>query len=253
MHRCSILPSLFGRQRRGRYLEIERSLYRQRSDYGLYRSNRCAGGQLGESRRLLHCSQIKLADEVLKQARVDRLRVDWRRIDARHLAALRLRSSACAIMISGYGFRVPLLPGDHVTEDTGTGFVHTAPGHGREDFDIWTANARELDSARHQDRHSLHRRCRRPLHRAGARLRRQARAHGKRREGRRQRGGHQGLDRRRHADRARALEASVSAFVALEEAGDFSQHAAMVHRHGHTYRVAAEARAHTASACQRSD
>ncbi len=30
-------------------------------------------------------------------------------------------------------FHVPLLDGDHVTDDTGTGFVHTAPGHGRED------------------------------------------------------------------------------------------------------------------------
>ena len=29
---------------------------------------------------------------------------------------------------------MPLLPGDHVTADTGTGFVHTAPGHGQEDF-----------------------------------------------------------------------------------------------------------------------
>ena len=44
----------------------------------------------------------------------------------------------------GYGFDVPLLDGDHVTDDTGTGFVHTAPGHGREDFEIWTANARAL-------------------------------------------------------------------------------------------------------------
>ncbi|MEA2928222.1 MAG: isoleucyl-tRNA synthetase, partial [Hyphomicrobiales bacterium] len=46
----------------------------------------------------------------------------------------------------GYEFRVPLLEGDHVTDDTGTGFVHTAPGHGREDFDVWTANTRELDA-----------------------------------------------------------------------------------------------------------
>ena len=37
-----------------------------------------------------------------------------------------------------------MLPGDHVTDDTGTGFVHTAPGHGREDFDVWTANAAKL-------------------------------------------------------------------------------------------------------------
>lgn len=34
----------------------------------------------------------------------------------------------------GYDFEVPLLPGDHVTLDAGTGFVHTAPGHGVEDF-----------------------------------------------------------------------------------------------------------------------
>ena len=44
----------------------------------------------------------------------------------------------------GYGFVVPLLDGDHVTEDAGTGFVHTAPGHGREDFELWTGNARVL-------------------------------------------------------------------------------------------------------------
>src|ERR1019366_10221948 len=46
----------------------------------------------------------------------------------------------------GYDFRVPLLEGDHVTDDTGTGFVHTAPGHGREDFEVWMANARELEA-----------------------------------------------------------------------------------------------------------
>jgi isoleucyl-tRNA synthetase len=46
----------------------------------------------------------------------------------------------------GYNFPVPLLAGDHVTEDAGTGFVHTAPGHGREDFDLWTANAAKLSA-----------------------------------------------------------------------------------------------------------
>jgi isoleucyl-tRNA synthetase len=34
----------------------------------------------------------------------------------------------------GYNFDVPLLAGDHVTDDDGTGFVHTAPGHGQEDY-----------------------------------------------------------------------------------------------------------------------
>jgi isoleucyl-tRNA synthetase len=47
--------------------------------------------------------------------------------------------SAVSKHAQAYTFDVPLLDGDHVTDDAGTGFVHTAPGHGREDFDIWTA------------------------------------------------------------------------------------------------------------------
>jgi isoleucyl-tRNA synthetase len=37
-----------------------------------------------------------------------------------------------------YSFPVPLLPGDFVTADTGTGFVHIAPGHGQDDFELGT-------------------------------------------------------------------------------------------------------------------
>ncbi len=33
-----------------------------------------------------------------------------------------------------YDFTVPVVLGDHVTTDSGTGAVHTAPGHGQEDF-----------------------------------------------------------------------------------------------------------------------
>src|SRR5262249_36960049 len=43
-------------------------------------------------------------------------------------------------------FDVPLLDGDHVTDDAGTGFVHTAPSHGREDFDIWMAMKGALEA-----------------------------------------------------------------------------------------------------------
>lgn len=46
----------------------------------------------------------------------------------------------------GYDFQVPLLDGEHVTDDAGTGFVHTAPSHGREDFDAWMDNMRELEA-----------------------------------------------------------------------------------------------------------
>ncbi|MEO9299076.1 isoleucine--tRNA ligase [Devosia alba] len=44
----------------------------------------------------------------------------------------------------GYEFEVPLLDGDHVTDDAGTGFVHTAPGHGLDDFEIWMNSTRLL-------------------------------------------------------------------------------------------------------------
>jgi isoleucyl-tRNA synthetase len=33
-----------------------------------------------------------------------------------------------------YDFTVPVVLGDHVTTDSGTGIVHTAPGHGQDDF-----------------------------------------------------------------------------------------------------------------------
>jgi isoleucyl-tRNA synthetase len=35
-----------------------------------------------------------------------------------------------------WDYDVPLLPGDHVTDDAGTGFVHTAPSHGDDDYQL---------------------------------------------------------------------------------------------------------------------
>ncbi|MCB2110744.1 isoleucine--tRNA ligase [Albidovulum sp.] len=35
-----------------------------------------------------------------------------------------------------WDFDVPVLPGDHVTDDAGTGFVHTAPSHGDDDYQM---------------------------------------------------------------------------------------------------------------------
>ena len=131
-----------------------------------------------------------------------------------------------------YDFQVPLLAADHVTDDAGTGFVHTAPGHGREDFDVWTSNAAKLAARGHQYDDPLYRRRRRPLHRSRSGLHRQACAHRHGRKGRCQRGRDQGADRRRHAARARPAQAPVSAFLALEKAGDLPQHAAMVHCDG---------------------
>ncbi len=43
----------------------------------------------------------------------------------------------------GYDHDVPLLFGDFVTTEAGTGFVHIAPGHGEEDFDLGRAHGLE--------------------------------------------------------------------------------------------------------------
>src|SRR5262249_26268401 len=84
----------------------------------------------------------KLAAEVFAQARVAAF-TRRRAVAADELAGLKV---AHPLHGKGYDFTVPMLAGEHVTEDAGTGFVHTAPGHGREDFDMWTANARALEA-----------------------------------------------------------------------------------------------------------
>ncbi|HYE43270.1 MAG TPA: isoleucine--tRNA ligase [Caulobacteraceae bacterium] len=77
----------------------------------------------------------RLADDVRSAAKI----ASWKRVDAINPSGL-----ACAHPLAaldpGYGFSVPLLSGDHVTDDAGTGFVHTAPGHGADDFEVWKAH-----------------------------------------------------------------------------------------------------------------
>jgi isoleucyl-tRNA synthetase len=83
----------------------------------------------------------KLAESVFKRARITAFE------KVRAVGASVLAGMACAHPLrarGGYDFSVPLLAGEHVTDEDGTGFVHTAPGHGRDDFEIWIANRIEL-------------------------------------------------------------------------------------------------------------
>jgi len=106
--------------------------------YGLYEVTAAPDGNWAR-RGDLYILADKLAAEVMKAAKVEGY-VRKQDADPRHL-------SYCIHPLNGkgYDFHVPLLSGDHVTDEDGTGFVHTAPGHGRDDFDIWTANARDLE------------------------------------------------------------------------------------------------------------
>ena len=107
--------------------------------YGLYRVAVAPEGNWAKA-GAEHVLADKLAEEVFKSAKVEAYE-RLRDVPAEELAGL-----TCDHPLShlGYGFAVPLLDGDHVTDDTGTGFVHTAPGHGRDDFDIWMASGRVL-------------------------------------------------------------------------------------------------------------
>ena len=77
----------------------------------------------------------KLAEDVLKAGKVSAFTriydIDPSGLECAH---------PLANIDSGYGFAVPLLSGDHVTDDAGTGFVHTAPGHGADDYAVWLAH-----------------------------------------------------------------------------------------------------------------
>ena len=39
-----------------------------------------------------------------------------------------------------WDYEVPMLAGDFVTDDAGTGFVHMAPSHGADDYELFVKN-----------------------------------------------------------------------------------------------------------------
>jgi isoleucyl-tRNA synthetase len=77
----------------------------------------------------------KLAEDVRANAKIS----SWRRVEDIDPQGL-ICTHPLADMDAGYRFDVPLLAGDHVTDGAGTGFVHTAPGHGADDYLVWLAN-----------------------------------------------------------------------------------------------------------------
>ncbi len=77
----------------------------------------------------------KLAEDVFKAAKIAK----WRRLEKIDCQGM-VCAHPLADLDSYYGFAVPMLDGDHVTDDAGTGFVHTAPGHGADDYLVWLAH-----------------------------------------------------------------------------------------------------------------
>jgi isoleucyl-tRNA synthetase len=108
-------------------------------DYALYEVKAIAEGSKAKVGEKLVLSK-KLSEQVQKDAKISELT---------ELASFKGKDFAGTITAhplrgKGYDFDVPLLAGDFVTEDTGTGFVHIAPSHGEDDFNLGLANGLEM-------------------------------------------------------------------------------------------------------------
>ncbi|MDB5441244.1 MAG: isoleucine-tRNA ligase, partial [Caulobacteraceae bacterium] len=81
----------------------------------------------------------KLAEDVFKAAKIAK----WRKIERVDPDGLVLSHPLATL---GYGFKVPMLAGEHVTDEAGTGFVHTAPGHGADDYFVWLKSKPQIEA-----------------------------------------------------------------------------------------------------------
>ncbi len=81
-----------------------------------------------------------LAENLKNSARIDA----WKRLDDVDPARLICQHP---FHEHGYDFEVRLYEGDFVTEETGTGFVHIAPGHGADDYGLFIEHRKSFAEA----------------------------------------------------------------------------------------------------------
>jgi isoleucyl-tRNA synthetase len=115
--------------------------YSKTVDYGLYEIT-ATPDECWVSVGDLYILGDKLAEDTLTKARLEtdgyrRLRT----VSNEELASLTLAHPFAGIDGADgfWDYEVPMIDGDHVTDEAGTGFVHTAPSHGQEDYEAFVA------------------------------------------------------------------------------------------------------------------
>ncbi|MCA3444084.1 MAG: isoleucine--tRNA ligase [Rhodobacter sp.] len=105
-------------------------------NYGLFRI-----GAVAEGGSAKPGEEVILADALVDQVMAAGKATAYSRVGSVHTS--QLRGAICTHPFLGiadgkreWDYPVPLLPGDHVTDDAGTGFVHTAPSHGDDDYQL---------------------------------------------------------------------------------------------------------------------
>ncbi len=107
--------------------------------YGLYRVD-ATEEESWTAEGQLYIFADALAEDALGKSRV----TEHTRV--RDVAADELNGLICKHPFHGledadgfWDYDVPMIDGDHVTDDAGTGFVHTAPSHGADDYEAFVA------------------------------------------------------------------------------------------------------------------
>jgi isoleucyl-tRNA synthetase len=108
-------------------------------EYGLYRVE-APQEESWTSPGALYLFANTLAADALEKSRVTEF------TKVRDAAPSEFEGLICAHPFKGidgadgfWDYDVPMVDGDHVTDDAGTGFVHTAPSHGQEDYEVFVA------------------------------------------------------------------------------------------------------------------
>lgn len=119
-------------------------------DYGLYKILEVkTAEELGFEPWVKAGEKLIIADKLSESVMNAANAKDWQRLETVTFGdngEIQTCHHPLASLHEGYNFGVPMLAGDHVTDDAGTGFVHTAPGHGADDYLVWLKHGYSLDS-----------------------------------------------------------------------------------------------------------
>lgn len=108
--------------------------------YGLYEVTEAAGENWARPGEKLILAD-PLAEAVRQAARID----DWVRLS--DVDPSKISDCRHPFFGQGYDFDVRLYEAEFVTDDAGTGFVHCAPGHGADDYNLFEDNRRSFKEA----------------------------------------------------------------------------------------------------------
>jgi isoleucyl-tRNA synthetase len=116
--------------------------------YGLYEvTDVMTEAELGFAPYVKVGDKVVLADKLAADALTSAKAKAFQRVGDAHPKGWSLKHPLHALS-PFFQHSVPMLAGDHVTDDAGTGFVHTAPAHGEDDFEVWVASGHTTQEIR---------------------------------------------------------------------------------------------------------